>query len=173
MVRKPRKLDSEELLQYGVSLLAKRALSAGEVRTKLLRRAADPESVEPAILRLREYGYLNDERFAESYAAVRRDSGTVGRQRVLRDLRQRRVAPAVAQNAVEEAFENVDEYEAVLNWLQRKYRNVELGEYLQDPKHLAGIYRKLRYAGFGSGAAIRALKRYAERADDLEDEPVE
>jgi hypothetical protein len=39
---------------------------------------------------------------------------------------------------------------------------------LRDEKHLASAYRKLRYAGFGSGNAIRVLKRYAERADELE-----
>jgi regulatory protein len=172
-MRNPRKLGGEELFSYGLTLLARRALSAGEIRARLQRRAADLAEVEAVIARLREYGYVNDDRFAEHFATARRDSGTVGRSRVLRDLRQRRVAPAVAQQAVEQAFEDVDEFTAVVNWLERKYRNVDLHQYLQNPKHLASVYRKLRYAGFGSGPAIQALKRFADRADELEDEPIE
>lgn len=172
-MRIPRKLDAEELLQYGLRLLAQRALSAGEVRAKLQRRAMEADLVEPVVAKLREYGYLNDDRFAEHYAAARRDSGSFGQARVLRDLRQRRVAPAVAQTAVEQAFGDVDEFNAVLSWLDRKYKNIDLREYLQDPKHLASAYRKLRYAGFATSPAIRALKRFADRADELEDDPVE
>jgi regulatory protein len=173
VTRKVRKLHGEELFNYGLRLLARRALSAGELRTRLQRRASEPAEVESVIGKMREYGYVDDERFAEHYAAARRDSGSVGRSRVLRDLRQRRVAPGVAQDAVQQAFEDVDEFASVMAWLDRKYRNVDLRTYLQEPKHLASAYRKLRYAGFGSAASVRALKRFADRADELEDEPIE
>jgi regulatory protein len=172
-MRNARKLQGEELFNYALTLLARRAQSAGELRVKLQRRAAAPADVEQAIAKLREYGYVDDERFAASYATARRDSGSVGRSRVLRDLRQRRVAPGVAQEAVQQAFEDVDEFAAITAWLDRKYRSVDLKDYLQDPKHLASAYRKLRYAGFASAPAIRALKRFADRADELEDDPVE
>ena len=68
----------------------------------------------------------------------------------------------------------MDEFETVLHWLQMKIPDGQSGAIiLQDPKHLASAYRKLRYAGFGSSSAIRALKRYADRADELEDDPIE
>jgi regulatory protein len=171
VLRKPRKLAREELFQYAVSLLSGRALSTGEVRRKLTARAADAADIEPSIARLREYGFVDDEKFAEGYASVRRDSGSFGSMRVLRDLRQRSVSATVAEKAVTEAFVDVDESKAVAEWLARKYRSVNLTEHLQDPKHLASAYRKLRYAGFTSGTAIRVLKRYASRADELEDGP--
>lgn len=170
---KPRKLTGEELFQYAVSLLARRAMSAGEVRAKVARKAAEPDEVEPVLSRLREYGYLNDARFAEGFASARRDSGSFGQARVLRDLRQRRVASGVADKAVQEAFGEADEEAMVAGWLARKYRSVNLSEHLQDPKHLASAYRKLRYAGFSSGASIRVLKRFADKADELEDDPEE
>jgi SOS response regulatory protein OraA/RecX len=75
----------------------------------------------------------------------------------------------VAEKAVGDAFGEVDESAAVEAWIARKYRNVQLHEYLQDPKHLASAYRKLRYAGFSSSTSIRVLKRYANEADALED----
>jgi regulatory protein len=165
-----KKLAREELFQYAASILGARGLSAAEVRTKLVRKAADPADIEPVLTRLREYSFLDDTRFAEGYATARRDSGSFGQSRVLRDLRQRRVSRSVAEQAVGSAFEDFDERAAVDAWLRRKYRTLNLHEYLQDPKHLASAWRKLRYAGFSSSSSIAALKGYASRADELEDQ---
>jgi regulatory protein len=166
-----RTLDASELFQYALNLLGGRALSVSEVRTKLTRKAAHAEDVPGVISKLKEYGYLDDARFAEGYASARKDSGNYGKMRVLRDLRQRRVASPTAQHAVDQAYEDTDEAAMVEQWLRRKFRAVNLAEYLREEKHLASTYRKLRYAGFSSSASIRALKRFAERADELADEP--
>lgn len=164
-----RKLAREELHLYGLRLLAGRALSETEVRIRLKRRAAEADDIEPAIAKLREYGFLNDEKFAESFASTRRDSGTVGRQRALRDLRQRHVLPSVAEQAVTGAYHDTDEPAMVRQWLERKLRGVELSVYLRDEKHLASVYRRLRYAGFASASVSRVLQEYSSRASDLED----
>ena len=171
--RNVRKLAGDELFQYAAHLLGGRALSAEEVRTRLTRKAADPDDVETVLGRLREYGFLDDTKFAEGYATARRDSGSFGQSRVLRDLRGRRVAGPVAQEAVEQVFGDFDERTAISDWLNRKYRSVDLREYLQDPKHLASAFRKLRYAGFSASSSISVLKQFASRADELEDEPEE
>jgi regulatory protein len=155
------------LFQYGVSLLGRRALSAGEIRTKLARKAVNADDVERSMSRLREYGFVDDSKFAEGFATARKE--VFGAARVMRDLRQRRVSAPVAEKAVEAAYENVDETEAVTAWLQRKLRGKNIAEFLSEEKNLASVYRKLRYAGFRSGPAIVVLKRYANKADDLED----
>jgi regulatory protein len=169
--RAPKKLDAEGLWTYSLKLLGGRALSTGEVRQKLARRAEIESDVESTISKLRDYGYLNDTRFAESYAALRRDNEGFGRMRVLRDLRQRRVAPNLAGDAVQQAFEGTDETSQIEAYLERKYRNVNLRDLLQDQKKLQSTFRRLRYAGFGAGTSIRVLKRYASQAEQLEDEP--
>lgn len=169
--RTPKKLDGEGLWSYSLKLLGGRALSTGEVRQRLLRRAEKDGDVETVIAKLRDYGYLNDTRFAESYASWRKENEGFGKIRVLRDLRQRRVAPNVAGGAVEMAFKDTDETEQIQAFLERKFRNVNLGDLLREDKKLQSAYRKLRYAGFSSGASIRVLKRYAEKADQLEDSP--
>jgi regulatory protein len=168
--RAPKKLNAEGLWAYSLKLLGGRAQSVGEVRQKLLRRAENEQDVEATLAKLGEYGYLNDARFAENYAAWRKDNEGFGKMRVLRDLRQRRVAPGVADTAVHEAFQGTDEVEQIEAFLKRKYRNVNLGEVLQDPKKLQAAYRRLRYAGFSSGTTVKVLKRYAAEAEGLEDE---
>ncbi len=168
-MRPIRLLEAKELLHYALKSLAARALSAAEVRTRLLRKAASPADVDGVLAYLRENGLLNDERFAEHYALARRDTQGFGKMRVLRDLRQRRVAPPVAGSAVEQVFAGTNEEELVESFLERKYRNTDLHDYLQDPKHLQSAFRKLRYAGFGMGTAIKVLKKYAQAADALEE----
>ena len=166
--RAQRKLDREELWQYGLRVLAARAQSSSELRLKLARRAEISSDADAVIARLKQYHYLDDRRFAESYATARLENAGLGKFRVLRDLRQRRVAPAVAGKAVEKAFEGASEEKLVEEFLRRKYRSVALREHLKEPRNLASAYRKLRYAGFTSGVSIRVLKRYSRQAEELE-----
>jgi regulatory protein len=153
-----------------LKILGMRALSTGEVREKLRRKAETPEDVENIISRLRDYGYLNDTRFAESYARARREGEGFGKMRVIRDLRQRRVAPGVAEQAAKNAFADADETEMIETFLARKYRGKNLPDFLQEDKNLNAAFRRLRYAGFSSGPSIRVLKRYAARAEELQDD---
>ena len=171
--RAPRLLDAEELWCFALKSLGVRALSTFEIRSKLVRRAAEPGDVDGVLARLKEYNYLDDARFAENYASARKDNQGFGKMRVIRDLGQRKVGSTVAQKAVEQIFEGVDETVMVEEFLARKFRNQKLSEYLKEPKHLAAAFRRLRYAGFSSTTSIRVLKRYAAQAEDLEsmDEP--
>jgi regulatory protein len=170
----PRVLDADKLWDYALKALGGRALSAGEVRDRLRRRAANTQDVDAVMSRLREYGVLDDKQMAESYATARLENRGFGQQRVLRDLQQRRVAPALARTAVEQAFAGTDETALIEAFLARKYRGKNLGEYLTEKKHLASVFRRLRYAGFKSGPSIAVLKRYASQAEELpedEDDP--
>lgn len=164
----PRKLDADELREYALKLLAARALSVAQLKEKLRRRALDPEAIDPIVAQLKEYGALNDRRYAETFSASRAASGAQGRQRVLSELLKRKVAPKLAQKAVQSAFAETDEFEMVAAWLERKYRNQNLAELLQEPARLASVYRRLRVAGFSSGASVRVLKRFAAEAGELE-----
>jgi regulatory protein len=162
------KLSREALQSYALRLLGLRALSTAELKQRLRPRAADEADIEPVVASLREYGYLNDRRFAESFAGARRDSRNYGRQRVLSDLLKKKVTPKLAQSAVEGAFSEVDEREAVAGYLERKFRGKDLGVLLREPNKLASVYRRLRQAGFSSGSSIAVLKGFAAEAGQLE-----
>jgi len=169
--RKPRLLEGEALLEYALKALAARAHSIGELRRKLLRRAASEEEAEGVLRRLRESGYLDDRRLAERYAALRLENEGVGRIRVLQELRRRRIAPAVAEQAVVEAYQGTDETRLIEDFLRRKYRKMPLEDVLAEPKGVASVYRRLRAAGFTAGgimAVLRRLARNPELLDPLE-----
>jgi regulatory protein len=173
--RKPKPLDQDALMSYALRALGGRAHSLGEIREKLRRRCIEAADVEAVITRLKEAGYLNDRQFAESFATSRLENAGLGKMRVLRDLRQRRVAPKLAEQAVQKTFESSDEVKLIESFLGRKYRGKPLRQFLSEEKNLASAFRRLQYAGFSAGNSIRVLKRYArepEALDSMEDNPV-
>jgi regulatory protein len=166
---KPKLLDLEGLMAYSARVLSARAQTISELRQKLRRKAARPEDVPEVLDRLKQLGYLNDQRFAESFASWRRENQGLGQSRVVRDLLARRVAPAIAQKAAESAYSGADEPAMIEDFLARKYRGKKLGALLKEPKNLASAYRKLRTAGFSARHSVQVLKRYASDAERLEE----
>jgi regulatory protein len=168
--RKPKKLlELEELKTYAAMAMAARAQSSSELRTRLRKKAARPEDVEEILAYLKESGYVDDQRFAGAFAEWRKENQGFGKTRVVRDLMSRRVAPAVAQAAVEKAFEGSDEVKLIEDFLARRYRGKDMKAFLAEQKNLASAFRRLRTAGFGSSNAIRVLKRYASAAEEIEE----
>lgn len=174
--RKPKLLPRDELLNLALRALGGRAHSTGELRQKLLRRAEQAGDVAAVLTKLKEAGYLDDRRFAENYASARLENEGLGKMRVLRDLRQRRVAPALAEQVTQRTYKDTQEPKLIEAFLRRKYRGKQLGEFLREEKNLAAAFRRLRYAGFSAGASIRVLKGYAQQPeilDGLESEDTE
>ena len=166
--RPPKLLNSEELWAYSLKALGARAHSISELRTKLKRRAERVEDIDGVVGKLREYGFLDDNRLAETYAATRRDNQGQGRRRVQQDLRKRHISPVTVDKAVDQAYSGVDESEMVEQFLQRKFRGKNLGEFLKVAKNMASAFRRLTYAGFSTGVSIRVLKRYSSQAEELD-----
>lgn len=167
--RKPKPLNRDALRDYALRLLSGRALSIGELKEKLRNRAEIAADADEVLSSLKQAGLLNDRKLADSFAASRRDNQLQGRTRVMRDLIKKRVPSGVAAKAVDEAYQGTDEIQLIEQFLERKFRNRDLGQELQDEKRLASAFRKLRLAGFSTGNSIRVLKRYAaDAAEALE-----
>jgi regulatory protein len=166
------KLAEAELFEYSVRYLARFACSSEELKAKLRLRAAKPDDIDGVIVRLKDIGYLNDRKFAESFASNRAENDGFGRMRVLSDLRSRRVAPATAEKVVADVFEGKEEADLIDAFIDRRMPSLKAQGSIEDQRDLAKAYRRLRRAGFSSGGVLSALKRRAARPDEIE-EPVE
>jgi len=172
--RKPRRLDMDGLWEYALRSLGARAHSIGELREKLRRRAERVGDIEGVLARLKEHQYLDDRRYAESFASARLANEKLGRTRVIRELRSRRVAPAVAERTVEKVYQGVEEAALIEEWIRRKYRMAPREGLFQDQKDLAAAYRRLARAGFRTGEILKVLKRFAKDPELLDGfEPAE
>ncbi len=166
---KPKPLSEDGLYQYALKALAARARSTGELRRMLERRAARKADAAQVLGRLKESGYLNDQKFAQSYAAWRLENQRLGRFRVERDLRARLVAPRLAERAVEETYRNVDEGRLLREHLARRLRHSGPPK---DRRALASLYRHLLGAGFSTGTIVAEVRKLSKGDTDWLEELV-
>jgi len=104
-----------------IKLISAKSRSVAELRERLLQaRDATKADVEAVISRLKKYGYLDDERFAFSYASLRVKQRPIGRRRLERDLKFKRVDSAVAGEALELVYAETPEEELIDRAIQKR-----------------------------------------------------
>ena len=167
--RKPRKLAAEELFEYAVKALGARSYSSADLSAKLRLRAAHLPDIDVTIRRLKDIGYLDDSRYADSFAASRVANDGFGRMRILMDLQTHRVPRELAEGAVEKALVGLNEDEQIQAYIERRMPTLVL----DDDRKLASAFRRLRRAGFSTSPVLATLKRIAARPDMVEEFPEE
>ena len=111
------------MFQRAAKLLAAKQHSVEELREKLsTTRGATKENVEEVIARLSEYGYLDDAKFAQSYASLRLRERPIGRRRLQRDLWLKKVDKQTAEAALDEIFEATPEEDLIDRSIAKRVR---------------------------------------------------
>ena len=111
------------IFDRAVKLLAAKPRSVAELRERLLqKKGIDAEIVETVIARLQEYGYLDDERFAFSYASYKVKQRPVGRRRLERDLKFKKVESGVANEALELVYTETPEERLIDQAIAKRLR---------------------------------------------------
>ena len=169
--RPPRPLDAERArartLQRAVKLLAAKPRSVAELRERLLEKGwADESAADYALAKLKEYGYLDDERFAFGFASYRVRQKPVGRQRLARDLQTKKVSKETADAALELVYQETPEEELIARAIEKRIRLRGRPATRQETKSL---YDHLLRLGFSYDLVIRKV-REASSAPEEEDE---
>ena len=113
----------EQTFQRAAKLLAAKPRSIAELRERLLEgRGTNKETVETVIDRLREYGYLDDDRFAVGYASWKVKQRPIGRRRLERDLTMKKVERVVAEHALDQVFAETPEEALIDQAIEKRTR---------------------------------------------------
>ncbi|HKS29100.1 MAG TPA: regulatory protein RecX [Pyrinomonadaceae bacterium] len=113
----------ERTMQRAVKLLAAKPRSVAELRERLLEKEwTNEETVDAVLKKLSEYGYLNDERFAFGYASYKVRQKPVGRQRLQRDLKMKKVPRETADEALNLLFEETPEEDLIDRAIAKRTR---------------------------------------------------
>jgi regulatory protein len=120
-------LTAEEIrartFQRAVKLLSAKSRSIAELRERLLEGERTTKvAVEEVIARLREYGYLDDERFAFGYASLKVRQRPIGRARLERDLMFKKVPREVADGALDLLFAETSEADLIDRAIEKRLR---------------------------------------------------
>jgi regulatory protein len=105
-----------------IKLISAKSRTVAELRERLLASRANTADVETVIERLKEYGYLNDERFAFSYASLKVKQRPIGKRRMQRDLKFKKVENSVAEEALELVYAETTEDELIDRAIEKRTR---------------------------------------------------
>src|SRR6476619_7439023 len=106
-----------------VKLLAAKSRSIAELRERLLESKRSTKSaVDEVIARLREYGYLDDEKFAFGYASLKVRQRAIGRARWARELKFKQVGDEVAEAALDLVYAETSEEELIDRAIEKRIR---------------------------------------------------
>jgi regulatory protein len=153
-------------MQRAAKLLAAKPRSVAELRERLLEKSwTDEEAVDAALAKLKEYGYLDDERFAFGFASFRVRQKPVGRQRLSRDLQLKKVPRETADAALDLVYQETPEDELIDRAIDKRIRLRGRPTTRQETKSL---FDHLLRQGF-SGDLVYRKVRAASSAED-EDE---
>ena len=113
----------KKLFERAAKLLAAKSRSVAELRERLLEgRHATESLVAEVIDRLREYGYLDDERFAVTFASSKVRQKPTGRRRLERDLQLKKVDRAVVDQALDAVYAETSEEELIDRAIEKRLR---------------------------------------------------
>lgn len=113
----------ELVFKRAAKLLAAKQRSIEELRERLsTTRGATKANIEEVIKRLSEYGYLDDAKFAHSYASLRLRERPIGRRRLERDLWLKKVDKKTAESALDEVFGSNPEEELIDRAIAKRIR---------------------------------------------------
>lgn len=112
-----------QTFQKAIKLLSAKSRSVAELRDSLLESKRTTKSaVDEVISRLSEYGYLDDERFAFGYASLRVRQRPVGRARLARDLKFKKVGTEVADEALDLVYAETPEADLIDRAIEKRLR---------------------------------------------------
>jgi regulatory protein len=137
-------------------MLSSRELSESQLRTRLKRRECDAADIEAAITRLKSDRTINDRRVALAIARMESAIKHRGRGRVIQKLRQAGIKDDIAEDAVREVFEEVNEDDLLDRAFERRLKGKTPREL--DDKGRARIIRGLVAQGFRFEAVLKRLK---------------
>ena len=152
-----------------LKMLGRRELSESQVRQRLVRKGHTQEDIDAAVTRLKDERAIDDSRVAEAIARTETGIKRRGKLRVRRQIEQAGIAPAVAKQALDSVFEDVDDEALLEAALGRRLRGDKL---IADDREFQRLYRYLAAQGFESDRILKALNARRSRrppgADDVE-----
>ncbi|MBQ7204098.1 MAG: regulatory protein RecX [Eubacterium sp.] len=132
------KINFKKALNKCYDLLSRRDHSEKELKTKLLR-TVDSENADKAIERMKEYGYLDDEKYAKTLLKHLKDDKKMSESFIKQEMAKR----GISRDIVVELLENeeLDNVSAACDLIQSKYR-LKLQKENGREKVFAALIRK-------------------------------
>ena len=113
----------ERTMNRAVKLLTAKQRSVAELRERLLEKAwTNSEIVDRVIEKLKEYGYLDDRKYASDLALAKLRQRPQGKRKLQQSMSQKKLDREVRDEAIVSAFEKMPESELIDRAIDKRLR---------------------------------------------------
>ncbi|WP_010269370.1 regulatory protein RecX [Paenibacillus senegalensis] len=148
---------------HGLQLIGRRPHAVQELVTKLVDRGYGKHTVDAAVIRLKELGYLDDLVFAKLWTEHRLIRQHKGKQWVKQELMQKGVSSKHIEEAMGQ-FAEEDEFDGAMQLGVKKWRQVK-GDHLEKKRKTSAYLWRRGYSPAIVQKVVRELME-AERSED-------
>lgn len=142
-----------------LNFLSYRDRSEKEIRTKLRDVGYDENIIEWVIGELKRLKFLDDERFAQSFAQTQMITRPVGEYFLKRELKQKGVAEELIEQTIEKTYGEKDQFSVALELAQqRKKRYIGIDEVKAKKRVSDFLLRR----GFSWDVVAEVMERWEE-----------
>ena len=153
-------MERSSAFDCSLRVLALRDHSEAELRRKLSAKGYEDEEIGAAVARLFELNYLDDLRFARSFASSALRNGRGYGVRLKMELSRRGVAAKIVTQVLGEMSEEFSEKELLAQLVARRYPGFDAGSAPEKEKRRVVGY--LQRKGFSLSAIFRELNAHQD-----------
>jgi regulatory protein len=136
----------ERTMNRAVKLLTAKQRSVAELRERLLEKAwTNAEIVDRVLDKLKEYGYLDDQKYARELALSKLRQRPQGKRKLQQSMSQKKLDRDIRDEAIVAAFEKIPEVDLIDRAIEKRLRLKGRPETREDTKK---FYDHLLRQGF-------------------------
>jgi regulatory protein len=140
-----------------LALVSRRAYSAKNLQLKLIRKGCDPQNASKAVKRLEELNYVNDEKYAQTYASYLSQRGK-GRFMIKAELQKQGIEKNLIDEVLKAVETDVEPHERIVKILKTKFTDFNVKDKNETRRVAAFFLRR----GFSSENIAKAFRIYSE-----------
>jgi len=154
----------ERTMNRAVKLLAAKPRAVAELRERLLEKAwTNSEIVDRVIEKLKEYGYLDDRKYASDLALSKLRQRPQGKRKLQQSMSQKKLDRDVRDEAIAAAFEKIPESDLIDRAIEKRLRLKGRPETREDTKK---FYDHLLRQGFDFDLIREKISDLAKLPDE-------
>jgi regulatory protein len=151
--------ENERAIELAHRAVGYRDRTVAELRTFLERKRVEPAAIDVAVAELEAAGLLDDARYAERFAADKRELERWGSERIARDLQRRGIARDLIEAAVSTHSRDSELATAILLLEQRLPPP-------RDDRERDRAWQLLVRRGYETEIAYEAVRRHEQAGDE-------
>lgn len=149
---------------YALYLIEFRDRTEKELREKLTAKGYSEEQIEDTTEFLKNYGYLDDKRFAEHFIHDAINLKKWGKIRIRTELLRKGIDRETVEFAIEDAFVEIDE-DCVLNEMKKRFSNSDFSN-MKERTRIFNFFMRRGFTPDEIKGAMNKMSSFRDITDD-------